>query len=92
MPVMRALALPADKYYVARGDKARLQPIRGLPPDLIDPPDACPFAPRCSFARDACRQARPPLQEVGGGHLSACWFWEDVSPKRSAELATGGVV
>jgi hypothetical protein len=27
MPVMRALALPADKYYVARGDKARLQPI-----------------------------------------------------------------
>ena len=27
MPVMRAIALPADKYYVARGDKARLQPI-----------------------------------------------------------------
>jgi hypothetical protein len=27
MPGIRALALPADKYYVARGDKARLQPI-----------------------------------------------------------------
>jgi len=27
MPNIRALALPADKYYVARGDKARLQPI-----------------------------------------------------------------
>jgi len=27
MPNIRALALPADKYYVARGDKPRLQPI-----------------------------------------------------------------
>ena len=27
MPGIRALPLPADKYYVARGDKARLQPI-----------------------------------------------------------------
>jgi len=27
MPGIRALPLPADKYYIARGDKARLQPI-----------------------------------------------------------------
>jgi hypothetical protein len=27
MPGIRTLALPADKYYVARGDKQRLQPI-----------------------------------------------------------------
>ncbi len=71
----------------ARG-KERLQPIGGLPPDLIDAPDACPFAPRCAYARPACREARPPLKEVATGHLSACWFWEEVSPKRSAALTS----
>jgi oligopeptide transport system ATP-binding protein len=70
-------------------DKARLQPIAGLPPDLIDAPDGCPFAPRCVYARPQCRKERPPLRQVAGGHLSACWFWEEVSPKRSAELASG---
>lgn len=67
-------------------DKARLQPIRGLPPELIDQPDACPFAPRCQYARPKCLEARPSLFEVAEGHGSACWFWEEVSPTRSVEL------
>ena len=33
-----------------RGD--RLRTIEGLPPLLIEPPDACRFEPRCRFARD----------------------------------------
>ncbi len=70
-------------------DKARLQPIGGLPPELINAPEACPFAPRCVYARDTCRQARPALQEVATGHLSACFFWEEVSPQRSAALLSG---
>jgi oligopeptide transport system ATP-binding protein len=67
----------------------RLQPIGGLPPELIDAPDACPFAPRCVYARPACLEGRPPLQEVSAGHFSACWLWEEVSPRRSAELIEG---
>jgi oligopeptide transport system ATP-binding protein len=67
-------------------DKARLQPIRGLPPELIDQPDACPFAPRCQYARAVCHEARPSLLDVSPGHRSACWFWEEVSPVRSAKL------
>ncbi len=70
-------------------DKARLRPIGGLPPDLIDPPDACPFAPRCVYARDACRQSRPPLALVAPGHRSACFFWDEVTPQRSAALLAG---
>jgi len=70
-------------------DKARLQPIGGLPPELIDPPDACPFAPRCTYARPACLEARPPLQAVTAEHASACWFWDEVSPRRSLQLAAG---
>jgi len=59
-------------------EKEKLQPIRGLPPDLIDLPDMCPFVPRCNYAREKCEQKNPPLQEVAPGHLSACWFWEEV--------------
>jgi oligopeptide transport system ATP-binding protein len=58
--------------------KEKLQPIRGLPPDLIDLPDMCPFVPRCNYAREKCEQKNPPLMEVGPGHYSACWFWEEV--------------
>lgn len=52
--------------------KAPLKPIGGLPADLIDPPDGCPFAPRCAHARAACRREMPPLAAVGPGHRSAC--------------------
>jgi oligopeptide transport system ATP-binding protein len=31
------------------GRQKRLVPIEGLPPDLLEPPNHCPFAPRCSF-------------------------------------------
>jgi oligopeptide transport system ATP-binding protein len=66
--------------------KEKLEPIRGLPPDLIDLPDMCPFVPRCNFAREKCEQKRPPLLEVAGGHYSACWFWEEVSKDADADL------
>src|SRR4051794_30410597 len=60
-------------------ERERLEPIRGLPPDLIDLPDICPFVPRCDYAREKCEQKRPPLLDVGPGHKSACWFWEEVT-------------
>jgi len=53
--------------------RERLQAIEGLPPDLIDYPTGCPFAPRCRFVIDKCWEADPPLEEVSKGHYSACW-------------------
>ncbi len=53
--------------------REKLIPIEGLPPDLIDAPAACPFAPRCVYAIDRCRQENPTLQPVGRGHHIACW-------------------
>jgi oligopeptide transport system ATP-binding protein len=53
--------------------KEKLIPIEGLPPDLIDAPKGCPFAPRCGYAVDKCREANPELREVGEGHRIACW-------------------
>ncbi len=56
--------------------KERLVPIEGLPPDLINLPPGCPFAPRCAFAGEKCFQERPELMVVGGNarHRAACWY------------------
>jgi oligopeptide transport system ATP-binding protein len=55
--------------------KERLIPIEGLPPDLIDLPDVCPFHPRCVYAADKCRSEMPPLELVGpNDHRAACWY------------------
>ena len=56
----------------------RLIPIEGAPPDLLQEPVHCPFAPRCQFAVEQCWQENPPLQRVAPEHHSACWRWEEV--------------
>jgi oligopeptide transport system ATP-binding protein len=61
------------------GRQKRLIPIEGLPPDLLEPPTHCPFAPRCQFAKEKCWQENPPLLRVGTNHESACWYWEEVA-------------
>lgn len=54
----------------------RLPTIEGLPPDLIDMPPACPFAPRCPLAMDRCWEERPVLRPVGPQHQVACFAEE----------------
>jgi oligopeptide/dipeptide ABC transporter ATP-binding protein len=47
----------------------RLVAIPGRPPDLIDPPPACRFAPRCRYAgNDSCTERTPELREIRKGH------------------------
>ncbi|HNR95476.1 MAG TPA: ABC transporter ATP-binding protein [Anaerolineae bacterium] len=53
--------------------KTRLTPIEGLPPDLIDMPPGCPFAPRCRYALDKCLTENPVLETVARRHTVACW-------------------
>lgn len=55
--------------------------IKGLPPALTDPPAGCSFHPRCTMARDRCREDKPPLYELPGGRKSACHYWEEVLEK-----------
>ena len=57
----------------------RLTPIDGAPPDLIDLPEGCSFAPRCSFAYDRCLVESPPMLTIESGHLSACWRSSDLA-------------
>ncbi len=60
---------------IPRLDKVgrRLEPIEGLPPDLLALPKGCPFAPRCRFRIDRCLEENPSLTPVGPGHEVACW-------------------
>lgn len=45
--------------------------IPGLPPmEAVD--DRCPFAPRCRFARDECRNIHPPLEQIGPDRRVRC--------------------
>ncbi len=44
---------------------ARLVPIAGSPPNMLQPPPGCAFAPRCEFATDVCVHDMPTLQPFG---------------------------
>ena len=53
--------------------RERLIPIEGMPPDLINLPRGCPFAPRCTYAVDRSEEELPVLEPVGPQHRVACW-------------------
>ncbi len=53
--------------------RAKLDPIEGQPPDLINLPPGCAFRERCRWAIDKCATDTPELVETSGGHLSACF-------------------
>jgi peptide/nickel transport system ATP-binding protein len=51
----------------------KLVPIDGLPPNLINMPDCCAFAPRCSERSDKCLSEQcPPLTHIGDQHYFGC--------------------
>ena len=50
--------------------EGRLTAIPGRPPDLLNPPAACRFGPRCPHAGvDSCTVEEPQLREIRPGHL-----------------------
>ncbi len=52
---------------------SRLRTIEGLPPLLINVPDACRFNPRCNYSRDICREKEPELTVREEAHEARCW-------------------
>ncbi len=53
--------------------KERLEPIPGMPPDLINSIPGCPFYPRCTYREPRNKEEMPPLRTVAGTHEVACW-------------------
>jgi oligopeptide/dipeptide ABC transporter ATP-binding protein len=63
---------------------ARLEAIPGRPVSAYEAPSGCAFAPRCEFAEDRCRAARPAIRAVGGG-LSRCVRAEELPMLREGK-------
>jgi oligopeptide transport system ATP-binding protein len=89
-PVKQIFETPAHPYTVGllhsipRLDDQRgikLTPIAGQPPDLLNPPSGCPYAPRCPKVQDRCRRERPELMPVGRGQQVAACFYPDYMGK-----------
>ncbi|MBD6955494.1 MAG: ABC transporter ATP-binding protein [Thermoplasmata archaeon] len=54
-------------------ESRELVTMPGEPPDLINPPKGCRFAPRCPYAIEMCMNSEPSLQEAVKGHSVACF-------------------
>jgi len=51
----------------------KLEPIKGLPPSLIDRPDTCAFLARCKHRKESCyKNPAVELTNVGGRHWTSC--------------------
>ncbi|MEO5724006.1 MAG: ABC transporter ATP-binding protein [Ilumatobacteraceae bacterium] len=74
MPYTEALLESIPK--IADRSHTRLSAIPGRPPDLVNPPTGCRFAPRCAYVRDKCNKEEPPLIAApeSAEHLYRCWY------------------
>jgi oligopeptide/dipeptide ABC transporter ATP-binding protein len=65
-----------------------LHTIEGEPPDMSKiGPNCCAFHLRCKYADDTCRTCRPQLEEVGEGHLCACFHKDLLDEERKEVLS-----
>jgi oligopeptide transport system ATP-binding protein len=69
---------------------SELVTIPGSPPDLLHPPQGCPFQPRCPFRIEKCK-TYPPDERVGPNHFSACWV-DVTDPKEQARAEQKGFI
>ncbi len=74
------LGLLASIPKLEQDKRKRLSPIPGSPPDMTNPPQGCPFSPRCPYARNVCAAECPDLKDVGTGHRSRCWLLDPDAP------------
>lgn len=73
------------------GEKRRLIPIDGTPPDLINPPKGCPFSTRCKYCMNVCTREQPPYF-AEDKHRTMCWMLDADAPKDSDyEMRKAGV-
>lgn len=68
-PYSRALM---SAFPTLHGPVRRQEGITGVPPDMVTPPQGCPFAPRCDVAVPPCFTVPPELLTVGARRKVAC--------------------
>lgn len=73
-----------------KNSKERLIPIKGSPPDLLNPPRGCPFCYRCDQAMKLCVDSEPEYQFMEEGHACACWLYDEGVQTMKAQMKRGG--
>ena len=66
--------------------KADLKPIPGLMPDPTIRYKGCPFAERCQYATEICKEQRPPRYYANEEHYVECHLYDESS------VVTGGKI
>lgn len=77
-PYTKGLMHSIAKLDTAKGHK--LQPIEGTPPDLFAPPKGCPFAARCEYCMEICKDMPPQTYELSKEHETCCWLQHEYAP------------
>ena len=54
--------------------KEDLYSLGGTPPDLILPLEGCPFASRCKYAMEICREMKADISHLSDTHRVNCWL------------------
>lgn len=65
-------------------NKQVLASIEGTPPDLLNPPQGCPFSTRCKYCMEICCRELPPLRTFEEGHEASCWLYALKEPCEDA--------
>lgn len=68
------------------GHKDELYSIQGTPPDLLKPPVGCPFASRCDYCMQICKEEMPELTKLSETHSVHCWLQHPLAPKVEAPI------
>ena len=66
--------------------RQRLAPIEGAPPDLLQPPVGCAYAPRCPWRMAICTTRDPPGFTQAERHVARCWLHQDRAAQRPPGL------
>ncbi|PJI08450.1 MULTISPECIES: ABC transporter ATP-binding protein [Clostridium] len=62
-------------------NKKELYSLNGTPPDLLKPPIGCPFAARCIYCMQICKEEMPEETEISKTHSVSCWLKHPMAPK-----------
>ena len=72
-PYTRALLNSVPKIHT--NNKEVLYSLKGTPPDLINPPEGCSFAPRCEYGMMVCRKKYPEITRFSNSQECSCWLY-----------------
>lgn len=70
-------------------ERREIKGLAGQPPNLLQPPPGCRFAPRCPKVMPECTHTEPVLREIAAGRWVACLLMDTAGPaSTSGQLAS----